>query len=294
MIKTKICTALLIILGFIPLVYAQPSHTPESQRCGDEEMRNIGKLLSFDDLAYRNEQGKGLVLMAACKIWPYDESITISAFLEDLPNDAHNPVLYIAMVDNKKNQLLAQYRDALGNSFAPDIDADNDNLRIDTARYDIAPGIRAFGVDVIKGSQDDPYCGAETIGPTRNLYIKRDNEIRFLFYEGVTMSYRTRVKGSVKCKYGKPTTKKGVVFEDIKLTISPSKKTTDGFADLIITGESTYSDGTPSPRKPYHLEMHYTDNYYQNKDLGTYGIGPETNLDDLLREWQNDSESAEH
>jgi len=288
MIKIKICTALLIALGFSPLVYAQPSNTPESQRCGDDVLSDIGKLLNIDDLAYRNKQGKGSVLMGACRIWPYDESITISTFLIDSTYAGGKPVLYIAMVDNKKNQLLAQYSEALGNHFAPDIDAGKDRLRIDTARYDLAPGVRAFGIDVFKGDQDDPYCGAETIGHTRYLYTKRGHEIGALFDRGLTMSYRTRIKGNAKCRGGKPTTTQGVVFEDIKLTISMSKNISDGFADLIIAGESTYSDGTPSPRKPFHSEMKYSHHYIGNKDHGTYVIRPDGDLSGLIRAWRSE------
>lgn len=292
-IKTKICIVALIVLGFSPLVYAQAVQKPESQRCSDDVLRDIGKLYNFDGLTYRNEQSKGLVLMTACRIWPYDESITLSAFLIGSSHAGGNPELYIGMVDNKKNQLLARYNEALGNPFAPVIDADKDHLRIDTARYDLAPGVRAFGIDVFKGDQDDPYCGAETIGHTRHLYVKRGNEIGELFSQGLTMSYRTRIKGNANCRDGKPTTTQGVVFEDIKLTITMSKNTSDGYADLIITGVSTYSDGTPSPRKPFYSEMKYSHHFIGNKDHGTYANSPNGDLNSLIRAWRSEVKSEE-
>jgi len=254
---------------------APPAAEQESHSCNSDVVSYIGRVvfwraLDGKKLTYRNENpGDISISSSSCKIWSDDESTTLSAFILYWNDASVN--LTLSMVDHVKNESLAYFSQKLGQaSAAMNINAETDSLRIDSVRYDLAPGVRAFSLDVIKGNQGNSYCSGEEIGPARALFIKDGNRIRPVLGNTVPMSYRKRIKGEVKCTNGKPDSTENVVFEDIKFTFSPSEKSTEGFADLVVTGESTYSDGTPSPRKPFHYELKYYHDFHGQQDDGFY------------------------
>jgi hypothetical protein len=49
------------------------------------------------------------------------------------------------------------------------------SLRFDTAPYELAPGVRAFGLDIFS---EDPSCGEGGTGPVRTLYVRAGRTLR--------------------------------------------------------------------------------------------------------------------
>lgn len=86
----------------------------------------------------------------ACKRWPFDPAITLAAVARSISPEGTAPGerrlhLDVAML-SASGQVLAAHRTPLEEDAQLELAASG--LRLDTARYDLAPGRRAFGVVV--------------------------------------------------------------------------------------------------------------------------------------------------
>jgi len=89
------------------------------------------------------------VVAEACKIWPHDPSrLLVAAAYSTDESFAGNRSLHIrvAMLDAEDHHFLAGH--ALRKEEDAAFELSEGGLSLDTARYDLAPGIRAFGVVV--------------------------------------------------------------------------------------------------------------------------------------------------
>ena len=142
------------------------------------------------------------------------------------------------------------------------------SLRIDTARYDLAPGVRAFGVDVASQASG-PKCAEGGAGPLRTLFVRDGASLRPVLASLVLSSWRL-VSGPA-CPGAER--KDGAVVEDTATTISVAPHATHGFADLVL---ASTVDGRPAPRR--RLVLHDDGARYIATDERVWPdlIGPET------------------
>lgn len=90
-------------------------------------------------------------------------------------SDMNVTPIELAIVDTRAHRIIAS-DDAGLESWTPNPEIDDSNLRLDTARYQLAPGVRAFGVDMMDGY--NPNCGDGHIGPSRALYVRDGTHVR--------------------------------------------------------------------------------------------------------------------
>lgn len=88
-------------------------------------------------------------MAAACKSWPDDSALSVVTLAyrdaeDTTPEGERNLNWLVAKVDAQSGQLRERHDDYLGEDAALEIDAGS--LWLDTARYHLAPGVRAFGV----------------------------------------------------------------------------------------------------------------------------------------------------
>lgn len=252
MTRNMIFAFALICIGLGQSAYAQPES--EKQQCSDSIVNLVGKRFGISDFSYPREgmypsaQNGGVITAGACKVWPKNNAITIAAFAFDDEGSENGKSLIVTMVDSLKGKVVASYK-AVG------LDVAEGGLRIDTARYDLAPGVRAIGLDVTEKSS--PNCGDGGAGAARTLYIQNGNQIRPIL-EGLYMSYWSFVQGGSNCASGDTES----VTEDFSYSIGIDNTTTNGYANLLITATSSYSSGDKSMRKPFHYELHYNGKKY--------------------------------
>lgn len=262
----------LALASINPSAHAQPGYTEDSQHCASAMVNAMGKPAGMNRFTYRRNDPEGLIVSGVCKTSSDNKSITIGAFVSLAPG--HSDQLTITMVNNQNYAAVATYQESLVNSFTPKINTGRDMLRLDTARYDIAKGVRAFGLDVIAGAAPNQYCGQDDGGIVRTLFVRDGDRIRWLFDEGLRISFRRYVEGDPRCVLeNSPLPASKTATEDIHLTIAILDKVTDGYADLLITAVSSYSDGRPSLRKPFRSKLHYHRQLYDNRDIGFYYTG---------------------
>ena len=268
----------LILFGLGQSAYAQSSPQP----CGESIVNLVVKHLAAT--TPKDIIQPEAIVASACKVWPKNNSITISAFAyrsglypegPDLPKLKG---LILVLIDNQNSQIIAAYRDSIEEG-ADMIVAEN-SLRIDTARYDLAPSVRAFGLDVVSGS--NPYIHIYS-GPMRTLFIQDGKSIRPMTTFDINPS--SLIQGcDPASSYANPCEeseeKEGeTVIENISYGIGISKAVTNGYANLLITATISYSSGEKPREKPFQYELHYDGKKYLADSQSSAA----------LVKWQNDS-----
>lgn len=164
-----------------------------------------------------------------CKPWPYDPAIRLAAiaFASDATTEAgeRNLELRVAMLDARTAQVVALYTQDMGEDAGFELAADS--LRLDTARYDLAQGVRAVGV-VVHSFARGPSCPDFDSNDALTLLVREQRRLRPVLQRDLTV-WR-RVKGE-PCNWGAT----GVVTERGTLTLSMDAPVHAGYADIAVT-----------------------------------------------------------
>lgn len=190
---------------------------------------------------------------AACRASPVDKAVTIVAAAYDRGTDDDKNVL-VALVEPRGGQV----RSGLAGVVAEDagMRVMQGSLRVDTARYDLAPGVRAFGVDM-SSQASGPKCAEGGTGALRTLFVQDGASLRPVLASVVLSSWRL-VSGPA-CLGAER--KDDAVIEDTATTISVAPHATHGFADLVL---ASTVDGRAAPRR--RLVLQYDGARYGAKD----------------------------
>jgi hypothetical protein len=190
---------------------------------------------------------------AACKASPADKAVTIVAAAYDRGTD-HDKNVVVALVEPRDGKV----RSILAGVIEEDagMRVMHGSLRVDTARYDLAPGVRAFGVDV-SSQASGPKCAESGTGPLRTLFVQDGASLRPVL-ASVVLSSWLLVSGPASPGAER---KDDAVIEDTATTISVAPHATRGFADLVL---ASTIDGRPAPRR--RLVLRYDRTRYGSKD----------------------------
>ena len=220
-----ICT--LLCVGFAGVGYAATTNDGDGdQLCENSVTSLIGKRLRVDNFSY---------VKNACKRWPKDKSITIAAYAYDSGVEFEKSLI-VALVHINKNRVIATYRGRIQEDSVSTVES----LRIDTARYDVAPGVRAFGVDVTESVH--VRCAGGGSGPLRTLYVHEGERIRPILTDH-PISRWTYHGGTSPCddEYKGPEYTETETF-----TIGMTKEITNGYYNLEIQMTTSYSNSDKS------------------------------------------------
>jgi hypothetical protein len=193
------------------------------------------------------------VVNAVCKPNPGNSAEIIAAVVYDQKPDADGAVpnaVELALVDAKRKRIVA-LGDAKIFGGGPSARIDEASLWIDTAPYDLAPGVRAFGVETMDGYS--PNCGDGVPGPSRNLYIRDGGSIRPVL-QGLAMSHQWIIqRGADRCGAATSTDAKSVV-ESAGLSISLANTSSNNYRDLWLTADFSIDDEGLSRSFRYKLQ----------------------------------------
>jgi hypothetical protein len=252
MLKKIIFIITLICMGFTQPVSAQINSAKQS--CSKSIIKAVGKHLGIKNFSFAKENSyaseeSGIIAAGTCKLWPNDNSITIAAFAYEDKSDINGKSLFVAIIDNLNYKIIANYKagqiDYVGFGVA------QDGLRLDTARYNLAPGVRAFGIDITE--QYNHNCGGGSGGPYRSLFIRNGSEIKPI--AGFLTSY-SEITGAC----GDPEKMEPVI--ETTISISIGKKITNGYTNLLITEVSTTWEGNKPKKKISQNELEYDGEKY--------------------------------
>ncbi len=159
---------------------------------------------------------------SACKTSSQDRRLTIVAVAYDAGQD-YDKNLVVALVDTNHGAVRGAFKGVISEDAT--LQVLQGSLRLDTAPYDLAPGVRAFGIDVSSG-RSGPRCGEAWFGATRTLFVQEGAALRpvlngFMLSEG-------RLVDGLPCT-------PDAYFETTTSTIAIASTATHGFADLVVT-----------------------------------------------------------
>jgi hypothetical protein len=224
-------------LHFAPLLAlaAAPAvQAADNQPCGDDIVTAVARWADIASARIAARDTNRLVVASACKVMPNAPETTIAAVAFDsLPKsknpDESNKLQVVALIEG--DQVVAAEKSVVEEDAATEIG--EDSYRIDTARYQVSPDLRAFGV-VFTSSARGASCPDADADEELTLWVREGNHIRPVF--GTNLRGWVSVEGEA-CAPGVG----DASSEEARMTIAVEKTLSHGFADLSITAHITKS-----------------------------------------------------
>ncbi|WP_051791056.1 hypothetical protein [Serratia sp. DD3] len=222
--------------------------TKEQQPCDPQLISSLAKQLKQEHWVVPTGEQNNPLIAAACKVWVEDDSqsVVALAYLEPgnkAPVGEREFHLLVGKVNNQDGLLLESYQELMAEDAMLEIGGSS--LWLDTARYHLAPGIRAFGLvltSVGRGASS-PTAWADGL---LTLYVPDNGKLRSVFSTyldlSVYCSSDNGVPPNADCDTG---------FADVTLGIGP--KQSHGFADLIVT-VNWRTDGNTKVKQTVHYD----------------------------------------
>lgn len=251
--RPGLLAALLALLGTASAARAAPE-----QACSPALLATLGahlKVARFTpDRFDLGTAPKGVIVVNACKRLPADPGLTLTAVGWDA-GKPDSKALVVALVDEKAGQVVAEHRDEVDEDAASSLEGGA--VHLDTAAYDLAPGVRAVGVDVFSRSGS---CGEGGEGASRTLYVREGHALRPVL-QGLAMSQYLFLQGNTpRCT--PPDDKDRPILESYDVVIALGNAGAGGWRDLLLTVTATRDDHKPSKLKPLHVRVPYAGGEY--------------------------------
>jgi len=208
------------------------------QLCDPRALAAVGRhvnVANFKEPALGHDADAGaMVAAAACRGVPALHGRLVAAAYRSGHQD--DLLLVIALLDAAGN---------VSSSFKGAMDADpglkivSGSLWLDTAAYDLAPGVRAFGLDVTSGAPRG--CAGVGSGARRSLFISQGRFIRPVLQDLPMSEWALVQRGKSECTDSSAPDLTITETFVAKLALAPTS--TKGWRDLVVTGTASRDDG---------------------------------------------------
>lgn len=230
---------------------------PGKDECGPDVYQAVQRYLKIDEFAPRQDDGN--VISAVCRIWPYNPQQLIAAFAYDEGVESEKQLL-VLLLDEKTKRVISSFQEAIGEDAT--IEVDEYSLKLDTARYQLREGQRAFGV-IFKSSAHGANCGQGYWGNELTLFVPEGKNLRPL--ATLNLYYQRWLEGC-PANWSQPN-----LWEDAELTISMGKTRSNGLFDLILTAKITVNSINEASTRDLknrieHHTLRYDGKVYQKGD----------------------------
>lgn len=164
------------------------------------------------------------VTASACKVWPYDQTkllaaIAFNAGVQD------TKVFAVAIADASSGKVLSSYNRSVEEDTG--IAFGKSSLRIDTAPYQLAESVRAFGVRFTSDARG-ASCPDGIWRDELTLFVPEKNRLRPVL-KGLAMN---RSEARSGC-FGHSSS--DLVFDEATLSLTLAPTSSHGFKDLLVT-----------------------------------------------------------
>jgi hypothetical protein len=217
----------------LSLLCAFPAAAREkADACANKTLSAIAKCYKLPGLRAAGPGGPGRVVAHACTPSPYGTDALLAAVAYSrspakVAPGSREMGLAVAMLDRAGERVISGHLDA---SLTEDVTfmLGETSLRIDDARYELAPGVRAFGV-VIDSAGYFRNCADTDTDSEFMLWIREGETLRAVM--GTNLWGAAGVDGGLCPSPGRPNPRAVAA----KLTVGVEKTVTSGFADLSLT-----------------------------------------------------------
>ena len=231
------------------------------QLCDPRALAAIGRFVHVDNfkeppLGQEPDAG-ATVAASACRAAPaYHGRLVAAAYRSGHDIDL---LLVIAVIDSATGQV--------GSNFKANLDTDpavkivSGSLWLDTGAYDLAPGVRAFGLDVTTGLPHG--CAGAGSGARRSLFVSQGRFIRPVLQDLPMSEWVLIQRGKSACTdSGAPDL---TITENFVTTLSVAPTSTRGYRDLAVTGTASRDDGRVDERPPIHALLKWDGRVYSTE-----------------------------
>jgi hypothetical protein len=248
------------LLAAALLVHALPAlAAAEDHGCGPAVLGPLGrelKVAHFVPSPYDfGKDPAGVVMTSSCKRLPDEPALTLAAVGWDMHKE-DTKGLAVAIVDEAAATVVALHREEIDEDASTRMD--NGSLRLDTAPYQLAPGVRAVGLDFFS---DEQGCGEGSLGPRRTLYVREGRTLRPVLEDlGIAESWYLR--GNQPRCVSDPHEAETAILERYDVTIALGAAGAGGWRDLVLTATPRRDDHKPSTLKPLRVRVPYDGHAY--------------------------------
>ncbi len=227
------------------------------QLCDPRSLATLGRYLHVDNFKEpalgQEPDASAMVAASACRAAPaYHGKLVAAAYRSGHDSDL---LLVIALVD-ASGQVGANFKGNLDSD--PAVRIVSGSLWLDTAAYDLAPGVRAFGLDITTGLPRG--CAAGGSGARRSLFVSQGRFIRPVLQDLPMSEWNLIQRGRSACTdSGAPDL---TITENFATTLTVAPTSTRGYRDLAVSGLATRDDGRVDERPPFHALLKWDGRVY--------------------------------
>jgi hypothetical protein len=187
------------------------------------------------DFGGREDNERGDLVGVACRAHPLRPEQTIVALFHHLTSAEGQPAedrkgFVFAVIDVKRKQLLALYREDIVEDAS--IRIGDSGLKIDTGRYNLAPGVRALGVRM--GIGHSPRCAEGGESDYLTLFVEDGRQLKPML-KNLPMSAWRITKGSNNCGQGGGDV--DYTIDSVALTLEMAATSTEGWHDIDVVAQ---------------------------------------------------------
>jgi hypothetical protein len=208
------------------------------QLCDARTLATVGRFVAIDNFREpalgHDADANARVAAAACRAAPaYGGRLAAVAYRAGRQDDL---LLVIALVDSAGR---------VGPSFKGNLDSDpnvkivSGSLWLDTAAYDLAPGVRAFGLDITTGLPRG--CAAGGSGARRSLFVGQGRFVRPVLQDLPLSEWNLIQRGRSACTDS--SAPELTITENFSATLGLAPTSTRGYRDLVVKGTAARDDG---------------------------------------------------
>jgi hypothetical protein len=222
----------------------------EAEPCDAGIYDAIGRDLRIKDFAgWAQDKDSWFIVAQACKTWPYKPDLMLVALAYDMGVE-YEKELVVAVIDKEKKRVVSSYQRTIQEDAVTEVGTDS--LGLDTARYQFAQGVRAFGVR-FDSSARGASCPDNKWNGQLTLMLPKGKSLH-----PVMSLYKHWQRGGF-CSESDD-------FDFAQLTIGVENTHSHGFYDLRVTANiTTFAEGGKNehtkPRE--HVIFRYDGNRYE-------------------------------
>jgi hypothetical protein len=228
------------------------------QLCDARSLAIVGRFVqaaNFREPALGHEADASAVVAAsACRTAPAQHGRLVAAVYRSGHQD--DLLLVIAAVDSASGQVGASFKGHL--DADPTVKIVSGSLWLDTAAYDLQPGVRAFGLDITSGLARG--CAGAGSGARRSLFVNQGRFIRPVLQDLPMSEWALIQRGKSACTdSGAPDL---TITENFTASLSLAPTSTRGYRDLVVAGTASRDDGHLEERPPFHALLKWDGRVY--------------------------------
>jgi len=228
------------------------------QLCDPRSLAAVGRFVhvaNFTEPALgQAPDASAMVAASACRAAPAFHGRLVAAAYRSGHED--ELLLVIAVVDPASGEVGASLKANLDGD--PAVKIVSGSLWLDTSAYDLAPGVRAFGLDITSGLPRG--CAGVGSGARRSLFVSQGRFIRPVLQDLPMSEWALIQRGKSPCTDSSAPDL--TITENFTATLGMAPTSTRGYRDLAVTGTATRDDDHVDERPPFHALLKWDGRVY--------------------------------